>query len=151
MSGPAPGERRIEAHVRAEHARGPLIQYWGARGMGPLPPRSVAVRRGLKGVREMCVCRGSCLRRNDGCRRLSEGGLDGRDVVGDASHPSLILRVTSALTASHWGITLTPALSGRGRGGKFALHHTSGWIPALGGGNGGGERIMDGRGFGRLE
>ena len=23
------GEIRIEAHVRAEHARGPLIQYWG--------------------------------------------------------------------------------------------------------------------------
>ena len=25
------GEIRIEAHVRAEHARGPLIQYWGER------------------------------------------------------------------------------------------------------------------------
>ena len=23
------GEIRIEAHVRAEHAHGPLIQYWG--------------------------------------------------------------------------------------------------------------------------
>ena len=23
------GEIRIEAHVRAEHTRGPLIQYWG--------------------------------------------------------------------------------------------------------------------------
>ena len=23
------GERRTEAHVRAEHARGPLVQYWG--------------------------------------------------------------------------------------------------------------------------
>ena len=33
------GEIRIEAHVRAEHARGPLIQYWG-EGDGFTPWRT---------------------------------------------------------------------------------------------------------------
>ena len=34
------GEKRIEAHVRAVHARGPLIQYWGEGDGTPRPHTS---------------------------------------------------------------------------------------------------------------
>ena len=49
------GEIRIEVHVRAGHARGPLIQYWGEREGFRLGGRMIRLRRmGVGGLVDIC-------------------------------------------------------------------------------------------------
>ena len=124
---PFDGAQHERSHIRGGQARDlPLrgmgtppphpshpLPLNGGRDRSPAPPLqrgALCVRRGVMGVGGRWVCRGSCLRRNDG-RGAGMTGWRG------AGLPPLALRRSSARASPHPGRAGTrPAPTGEGEG-----------------------------------